>query len=218
MARDHLVARILALALILGAMAFLVVTVTPRGSSGQEAVPAQAPSIPSLPPTVPCTGCGPSGQPGTGLTAFAYPEHFCLPASAPNATYAIFYGLGRRMTTRATFYGEIQGIVRTLDTLSPGQVAVEFPAVEVPPGETFQLIVYATAEGAGPNGTRLPFGNGTNQRPATLTCDCVQQVTTVVTTTVPGVTTTISNTTTTTNTSDTVVSNSVPRGTLPATR
>ena len=112
------------------------------------------------------------------------------------------------MTGRWTFYGEIQGTVRTLDTLGAGQQAVEFPAIEVPPGETFFLTVFATAEGAGPTGTRLPFGNGTTQRPATLTCDCVQQVTTLVTTTSSTSTTSSSTTSTTTPVLQTSIANS----------
>ena len=147
------------------------------GGRPQEIVAAQVPTLPSLPPTNPCPGCGPSGQPGNGVSAWAYPENFCLPASAPNATYALWYGLSSGAPEAATFFGSIQGIVRQLDTLQPGTRAVEFPVIEVAPGETFQLTVWATTNGQA-NGPRILFGNGTTQRNATLTCDCEQQRTT----------------------------------------
>ena len=198
--RRHLVARASAGVILLAAIVVVALAFTAGGGRPQEIVAAQAPTLPSLPPTNPCPGCGPSGLPGNAQAAWAYPENFCLKSNAPAATYAVLYGLGRRAPGPATFFAEVQGHVRQLDTLQPGQRAVEFPALELSPGQTFLLTVWATTNGRA-TGQRILFGNGTTQRNATLTCDCEQQVTTTTTpisptstprntTTVPGATTT----------------------------
>ncbi len=194
--RRHLFARASALVTLFAAIVVVALGLTAAGGRPQEIVAAQVPTLPSLPPTNPCPGCGPSGLPGNGVSAWAYPENFCLPASAPNATYALWYGLAGGAPASATFFGSIQGIVRQLDTLQPGTRALEYPVIEVAPGETFELTVWATTNGLA-DGPRILFGNGTTQRNATLTCDCAQQrqvttttTTTATTTTVPGVTTT----------------------------
>jgi hypothetical protein len=92
---------------------------------------------------------------------------------AGSALYAIVYGLGRNSsTTPATFFGEINGTVRQLQTLNAGERGISLPAVIVPPGATFFLTVWATTDGT-QTGPRVIFGNGTTERTGTLTCDCV---------------------------------------------
>ena len=61
--------------------------------------------------------------------------------------------------------------VRQLDTLAPGERAIENPAITVGQGITFNLEMWATTDGT-EGGPRVRFGNGQTQRFDTLTCDC----------------------------------------------
>jgi hypothetical protein len=175
----------LAVVLVAGVSAVLVPLILSRGGTG-ELVSAQLPPgpIPTPVPTAPCEGCGPNpGKPG-GVHDFAwsYPLHFCPPNDpTSSAVYAIVYGNGRGSAGPVTFFGRIQNHVRQLDTLAPGQRAIENPAITVPQGVTFNLEMWATTDGR-VGGPRVQFGNGKAQRSDTLTCDCpiLQQVTTTV--------------------------------------
>ena len=173
-------------AVILGAVAAAVVIPLAASRAGPNELVAQQvlpPGPPATPiPTAPCPTCGPTGAgPNATLRAWAYPLHFCPPGTsfanqtfvAGSALYAIVYGLGRNDTsTPATFFGEINGTVRQLQTLNAGERGISLPAVIVPPGDTFFLTVWATTDGTAA-GPRVLFGNGTTQRTGTLTCDCV---------------------------------------------
>jgi hypothetical protein len=202
--KRRLPALIIVLASIIGLGAIMVNRETPR-----EVISTQTPprvTVPVLPPTVPCPFCGPSGQLGNGTTAWAYPLHFCLSVNAPDATFALIYGVGRLVTQPITFFASIQQFgTRQLDTLNPGDETAEFffppnpLALTVAPGETFLLHVWATTDGT-ETGPRFLFGNGSTERVLTLVCECPTQQTvpppppppvTTVATTVPGATTTI---------------------------
>jgi hypothetical protein len=68
-----------------------------------------------------------------------------------------------------------------LDTLQPGDETAEYPAIEVPPGTTFLLHVWATTNSK-VDGPRVTFGNGTTERNLTLVCECPTLQTAPVTT------------------------------------
>ena len=132
--------------------------------------------------------------------------HFC-PNPDGSAEFAIIYGWGRLQTGPATFFGSIQGIVRQLRTLQPGDETAEYPTVNVQPGERFLLTVWATTNGLA-GGPRVTFGNGRQERNLILVCTCptpqtqlittVQDTPTTVGTTVPGSPTTTPRSPTTT--------------------
>ena len=112
--------------------------------------------------------------------AWPYPLHFCPPDDpTSSAVYAIVYGNGDDSAGPVTFFARIGNNVRQLDTLAPGERAIENPAITVAQGETFNLEMWATTDGT-ETGPRVQFGNGQTQRFDTLTCDCPisRQVTT----------------------------------------
>src|SRR4029079_5737905 len=178
--------------------------------TAQTSIPPRPPrlTIPVLPPTFPCPLCGPSGQRGNGTTAWVYPLHFC-PNADGSAEFAVIYGLGSLYddSATATFFGSIQGNVRQLRTLRPGDETAEYPTVNVQPGQSFLLDVWATTDGT-QGGPRVTFGNGTTLREMVLVCECptpqtlVTTVPTTTGTTIPGDTTTVP-----------AVASSVPRNT-----
>ena len=85
--------------------------------------------------------------------------------------YAIVYGNGADSAVPVTFFARIGNNVRQLDTLAPGERAIENPAITVGQGVTFNLEMWATTD-ATETGQRVRFGNGQTQRFDTLTCDC----------------------------------------------
>ena len=73
--------------------------------------------------------------PGAIDFAWSYPLHFCPPDDpTSSAVYAIVYGNGADSAGPVTFFGHIQGNVRQLDTLAPGERAIENPAITVAQG------------------------------------------------------------------------------------
>jgi hypothetical protein len=172
-------------AVILGALAAAVVIPLAAARAGpNELVAGQIlpPGPPATPiPTTPCPTCGPTGAgPNVTFRAWAYPLHFCPSGTSflnqtfveGSALYAIVYGLGANMTVAsATFFAEINGTVRQLDTLTPGERDMALPAVVVPPGVSFLAHLWATTDGT-QTGPRVQFGNGSTERPMTLACFC----------------------------------------------
>ena len=188
----------LAVVLIAAVLAVLVPLTLSRGGTN-ELVSAQIPPgpIPTPTATVPCEGCGPNpGNPGLHDFAWSYPLHFCPPEDpTSSAVYAIVYGNGPDSAGPVTFFGRIQDNVRQLDTLAPGERAIEYPAITVGQGVTFNLEMWATTDGT-EGGPRVQFGSGRTERFDTLTCDCplVRQVNTTVSTTGTTITVTTSTT------------------------
>jgi len=209
-------ARLLAVAIGLGVLASFaaVGSQTQVGATAQAQIPT-ALTIPPLPPTFPCPLCGPSGLVDSGVVAWAYPLHFCPDDGTGDAVFAIIYGWGRNNTGPATFWGSIQGKTRELKTLQPGDETAEYPAVRVPPGDTFFLTVWATTDGT-VGGPRVLFGNGTHEKDLTLVCSCPQP--TPLVTTIPNVPTTpaVGPTTSLVATSVAHATTTIP-GSLPAT-
>ena len=140
----------------------------------------------------------PPGRPAGAVDfAWSYPLHFCPPDDpTSSAVYAVVYGNGPQSTNTVTFFGQIQGNVRQLKTLAPGQRAIENPAITVAQGVSAELVMWATTDGT-VGGPRVKFGNGHDQRVDILTCDCPivqQQVATTVSST--GTTITVTNSST----------------------
>jgi hypothetical protein len=211
----------LAVVLVAAATAVLVPLALSRGGTG-ELVSAQVPPGPVPTPTAtsPCTGCGPTPGPSRGAVDFAwsYPLHFCPPDDpTSSAVYAVVYGNGPQSTSTVTFFGRIQGNVRQLQTLAPGERAIENPAVTVAQGVSAQLEMWATTDGT-EGGPRVKFGNGQTQRFDTLTCDCpiVQQVATTVSST--GTTIAVTNSSVSPNVTNSQTTPSTASGQLPASR
>jgi hypothetical protein len=150
--------------------------------------------------------------------AWSYPLHFCPPDDpTSSAVYAVVYGNGPDSAVPVTFFGRIQGNVRQLKTLAPGERAIENPAVTVAQGVTATLEMWATTDGT-ESGPRVQFGNGQNQRVDLLTCDCpiVQQVATTVSST--GTTITVTNSSVSPNVTNSQTTPSAASGQLPASR
>ena len=213
----------LAVVLVAAATAVLVPLALSRGGPG-ELVSAQVPPgpIPTPTATSPCTGCGPTPGPSRGAVDFAwsYPLHFCPPDDpTSSAVYAVVYGNGAQSTSTVTFFGRIQGNVRQLDTLAPGERAIENPAITVAQGVSAELEMWATTDGT-EGGPRVKFGNGQTQRFDTLTCDCPivtpQQVATTVSST--GTTITVTNSSVSPNVTNSQTTPSTASGQLPASR
>jgi hypothetical protein len=209
-----------AVVLVAAVTAVLVPLALSRGGTG-ELVSAQIPPGPVPTPTAtsPCTGCGPTPGPPGGVRDFAwsYPLHFCPPDDpTSSAVYAVVYGNGPQSTSTVTFFGRIQGNVRQLDTLAPGERAIENPAITVGQGVTATLEMWATTDGT-EGGPRVKFGNGGTNRVDTLTCDCpiVQQVATTVSST--GTTIAVTNSSVSPNVTNSQTA-STASGQLPASR
>ncbi len=126
--------------------------------------------------------------------AWSYPLHFCPPNDpTSSAVYAIVYGNGADSAVPVTFFARIGNNVRQLDTLAPGERAIENPAITVGQGVTFNLEMWATTD-AKEGGQRVRFGNGQTQRFDTLTCDCPLQQQVTTTTSATGTTITVTTT------------------------
>ena len=104
--------------------------------------------------------------------------------------YAIVYGNGPDSAVPVTFFARIGNNVRQLDTLAPGERAIENPAITVGQGVTFNLEMWATTDGT-ETGPRVQLGNGQTQRFDTLTCDCPTSRQVTTTTSATGTTITV---------------------------
>lgn len=141
------------------------------------------------PPTTPCEGCGPSGQPGDGLNAWAFPEHVCWMPTPTQAlsTFRVAYGLAKGAPAPAEFQWRTTSPFSDewafLGNAKPGQSITSPELVTVQPGQTVLIEVRAVR-----NGQPIRFGDGSKLRTFTLTCPCDQPTipTSPVTTPPPG--------------------------------